>query len=193
MKPGTPPTWVWHVPIARHMTSWPVRVLLLVLLRVRVLLFALLGGPLVAVWQLGQVLLGARLHIRLGEVVVLRMGRQGGRRVQEGSAGSSSVSVQAKEAGPAARVYADGRHAGRCMGTQAGAESAQAQDGSGRLGCGETRHAVPCCGVSLTKSASMAVMRLAGLSSSSLRSKSTASFGSCSNPAHHDVPQQHLF
>lgn len=107
--------------------------------------------------------------------------------MQEGSAGSSSVSVRAKEAGPAACECADGRHAGRRMGAQAGAESAQAQDGSGRQGvCADAPcRAVLCCGALLTKSASMDVMRLAGLSSSSLRSKSTASFGSCSNTPHH--------
>jgi hypothetical protein len=54
-----------------------VRVVLLLLLLVRVLPVALLGGPLVTVWQLGQVLLGTRLDIRVHEVVVLwEVGRQ---------------------------------------------------------------------------------------------------------------------
>jgi hypothetical protein len=52
-----------------------VHVLRLLLLRVRVwvlvLLLALLGGPLVAVRQLGQVLLGTRLHLTVHKVVIL--------------------------------------------------------------------------------------------------------------------------
>jgi hypothetical protein len=43
----------------------------LLLLLLLLLLLALLGGPLVAVRQLGQLLLGAGLHIRGSEVLVL--------------------------------------------------------------------------------------------------------------------------
>jgi hypothetical protein len=55
------------------MSMWLLLVLLLVLLLrvLLVLLLTLLGGPLVAVRQLGQLLLGAGLHITAGEVLVL--------------------------------------------------------------------------------------------------------------------------
>jgi hypothetical protein len=46
-----------------------------------------------------------------------------------------------------------------------------------------------CAALSLTKSASTDEMRLAGLSSSSLRSRSTASLGSCGSTARHSTPQ----
>jgi hypothetical protein len=50
-----------------------VAMLWLLLVLVLVLLLALLSGPLVTVRQLGQVLLGTRLHIRVDEVVILQM------------------------------------------------------------------------------------------------------------------------
>lgn len=71
---AAPPTWVL-VTISRHVAG-PMRVSmlwLLLLLGVLVLLLALLGGPLVTVRQLGQLLLGTGLHIRVGEVVILQM------------------------------------------------------------------------------------------------------------------------
>lgn len=68
------PTWV-RLSVSRHVAG-AMRVHVL-LLRVLVLLLALLCGPLVAVGQLGQVLLGTRLHIAVGEVVILQGHKQG--------------------------------------------------------------------------------------------------------------------
>jgi hypothetical protein len=70
------PTWVLVSIGARHVAGpMRVHVLRLLLLRVRVwvlvLLLALLGGPLMAVRQLWQVLLGTCLHFTVHKVVIL--------------------------------------------------------------------------------------------------------------------------